>query len=245
GNGWFGITPHVGGIHLAQLRMVQRMAEKVGDHEFAGQCKKWFEQGSASMENKLWTGKYYFSYYEPESEKKSDLVFGYQLDGDWMCLYHGLPGVFRTDRAKTTLDTIERTCMAIAPYGAANFANPDGTVAQSEKFMAEGWGLDYGSYGYFPPEVWMLAATYMYQGELQTGLELAKNCLYGISVKHGDTWNQPNIVSGQTGKVTYGSDYYQNMMLWILPAAIEKKDLGQACADGSLVDRLINAGKRS
>jgi uncharacterized protein (DUF608 family) len=245
GNGWFGMTPHVGGIHLAHLRIVQRMAEKMGDQAFVQQCQEWLKQGSASIESKLWTGKYYLSYSEPESGKKSDLVFGFQLDGDWMCFYHGLPGVFQADRAKLTLETIRKTCMALAPYGAANFANPDGTPAQSEQFMAEGWGLDYGSYGYFPPEVFMLAATYMYQEQLQTGLELAKNCLYGISVKHGDTWNQPNIVSGQTGKVTYGSDYYQNLMLWILPAAIEKKDLAQACAHGSLVDRMISAGKKT
>ncbi|MFN8007222.1 MAG: GH116 family glycosyl-hydrolase [Terriglobia bacterium] len=245
GNGWYGMTPHVGGIHLAHLRIVQRMAEKMGDQAFVQQCQEWLKQGSTSIENKLWAGNYYLSYFEPESGKKSDLVFGFQLDGDWMCFYHGLPGVFQSDRAKTALETIRKTCMALAPYGAANFANADGTPAKSDQFMAEGWGLDYGSFGYFPPEVFMLAATYMYQGELQTGLELAKNCLYGISVKHGDTWNQPNIVSGQTGKVTYGSDYYQNMMLWILPAAIEKKDLSQACAQGSLVERMISAGKKA
>ena len=244
GNGWFGMTPHVGGIHLAQVRIIERLAERMGDHEFAGQCRKWFEQGSAAMEDKLWTGKYYLSYYEPESGKKSDLVFGYQLDGDWMCFYHGLPGVFRPSRAKTTLDTIERTCMAIAPYGAANFANPDGTVADSEKFMAAGWGLDYGSYGYFPPEVWMLAATYLYQGKRDVGLKLAKNCMWGI-VKYGYTWTQPNIVNGSTGKRVYGSDYYQNMMLWAVPAAIEGKDLGQACATGELIDLVISAGAKA
>jgi uncharacterized protein (DUF608 family) len=243
GNGWFGMTPHVGGIHLAQLRMVQRMAEKVGDHEFALRCRTWLKLGSASMENKLWAGKYYLAYYEPESGKKSELVFGYQLDGDWMCFYHSLPGVFHSERAKMTLDTIRQTCMAIAPYGAANFANPDGTAAESEKFMADGWGLDYGSYGYFPPEVWMLAATYMYQGQRETGLELARNCVRGI-VKFGHTWTQPNIVNGATGERIYGSDYYQNMMLWALPAAIEKKGLAQACQQGGLIDRVIKAGQK-
>ena len=242
GNGWYGMTPHVGGIHLAHLRIVERMAKAVGDQEFAEECKKWLDQGSASMENKLWAGKYYLAYYEPDSGKKSDLVFGYQLDGDWMCFYHGLPGVFQQDRAKTTLGTIRDTCMAIAPYGAANFANPDGTVAESEKFMAEGWGLDYGSYGYFPPEVWMLAATYLYQGEHETGMKLAESCMHGI-VKFGYTWTQPNIVNGSTGKRVYGSDYYQNMMLWALPAAIDRKDVAQACASGSLIDRVIKAGK--
>jgi uncharacterized protein (DUF608 family) len=117
GNGFFGMTPHVGGIHLAHLRIVQRMAEKAGDQAFAEQCKAWLRQGSVSIENKLWTGKYYLNYIEPETGKKSDLVFGYQLDGDWMCFYHGLPGVFQSDRARITLETIKNTCMALTPYG--------------------------------------------------------------------------------------------------------------------------------
>jgi uncharacterized protein (DUF608 family) len=133
--------------------------------------------------------------------------------------------------------------MAIAAYGAANFANPDGTPAESEKSMAEGRGLDYGSYGYFPPEVWILAATYMYQGQRDTGLELAENCVRGI-VKFGHTWTQPNIVNGATGERIYGSDYYQNLMLWALPAAMERKDLAQACAPAGLIDRVIKAGKK-
>jgi uncharacterized protein (DUF608 family) len=242
GNQWYGMTPHVGGIHLAQLRMVRRMAEKVGDREFAEQCRKWLEQGSASMENKLWTGSYYLAYFDPEIGKKSELVFGYQLDGDWMCFYHGLPGVFHSERAKTTLDTIRRTCMALAPYGAANFANPDGTPAASEKFMAEGWETDYGTYGYFTPEVCMLAATYMYHGRREVGLELARNCVHGI-VKFGHTWTQPNLVNGATGERIYGSDYYQNLVLWVLTAGIEGKGVAQACVQGGLIDRVIRAGR--
>ena len=61
------MTPHVGGIHLAHLRIVERMAKTAGDQEFAEECKKWLDQGSASMENKLWAGKYYLAYYEPDS----------------------------------------------------------------------------------------------------------------------------------------------------------------------------------
>jgi uncharacterized protein (DUF608 family) len=243
GNGFFGMTPHVAGIHLAHLRIVRRMAERMGDKAFVSQCDDWLRQGSSSVENKLWAGSYYLNYFEPESGKKSDLVFGYQLDGDWMCFYHGLPGVFQTDRARKTLDTIKNTCVALTPYGAANFANPDGTAAASEQFMAEAWGLDYGSYGYFPPEVFMLGATYLYQGQRETGMELVKNCMHGI-VKWGYTWTQPNIVNGATGKRVYGSDYYQNLMLWIVPAAIKRQDLASACGPESLVEKVIRAGKR-
>ncbi len=244
GNGFFGMTPHVAGIHLAHLRIVERMAEKTGDHAFADQCRQWFQEGSHSLEDKLWAGSYYLNYYEPETGKKSDLVFGYQLDGDWMCFYHGLPGVFQTDRAKTTLNTIKNTCMALTPYGAANFCNPDGTPASSEQYMAEAWGLDYGSFGYFPPEVFMLAATYMYQGQMEIGAELAKTCLEGIT-RWGYTWTQPNIVNGATGKRVYGSDYYQNMMLWAVPAAFNRQDLAGFTRQGSLVDRVMAAGKKT
>jgi hypothetical protein len=64
-----------------------------------------------------------------------------------------------------------------------------------------------------------------------------------MAVKQGNQWVQPNVVSGDTGERIYGSDYYQNMILWSLPAALAGQDLSQACARGSLVDRIIKAGK--
>ena len=241
GNGWFGMTPHVGGIHLAMLRMAQRMAEHMGDDAFAQQCKNWIAQGSQQMETKLWAGDYYLAYYEPESDKKSDLVFGYQLDGDWMAKYHGLPAVFQPDRADKALKKIKQTCIAINRYGAANFARPTASPANPKDFAA--WGVGYGSHGYFPPEVYMLGATYMYAGDKETGVEIIRTCQEGISAKYGYTWMQPNVVSGDTGKRIYGSDYYQNMMLWIVPVAMDGQDLQKASRGGELIDKVLAAGK--
>jgi uncharacterized protein (DUF608 family) len=72
---WFGMAPHVGGMHLANLRMLERMAEKVGDRAFAQQCRDWFAQGSRAMETQLWAGSYYLAYYEPKTGRRSDDVF--------------------------------------------------------------------------------------------------------------------------------------------------------------------------
>ena len=143
GNGWFGMTPHVGGIHLAMVSMAERMAKHMDDDEFVHRCEDWIEQGSRELEGKLWNGEYYLAYFEPESNLKSDLVFGYQLDGDWMAKYHGLAGVFRGDRAKITLKKIKQTCVAINRYGAANFARPTASAADDKDFAA--WGKGYGS----------------------------------------------------------------------------------------------------
>ena len=232
---WYGMTSHVGGIHLANLRMAERMAEKVGDKTFADQCRQWFRDGSHAMETQLWTGKYYLAYCEPSTGKKSDDVFGYQLDGDWMARFHGLPGVFESSRAKTTLETIKRTCVSLTPYGAVNLARADGTLAQ---------GVGYGPNAFFVPELYMLAMTYMYDSsERNFGLELARRCAEALTIENGVEWNQPNIVRGDNGAPLFGSHYDQNMMLWALPAAVAGKDIKDYCAPGGFVDRIIQAAK--
>ena len=50
-------------------------------------------------------------------------------------------------------------------------------------------------------------------------------------------------MSGDTGRVIYGSDYYQNMMLWAVPAALDGHDIRRATAQGTLIDRVLRAGK--
>ena len=231
---WFGMTSHVGGIHLANLKMMQRIANEVGDKDFAFQCNSWFEDGSRSMENKMWAGTYYLTYKDEKLGKQSADVFAYQLDGEWMARFHGLPGVFRADRIKNSLGTIKRACIDPWKFGAVNLAHPDGGLAEN---------VGYGPNAFFVPEVYMLAMTYMYAGEQAFGLELAKRCVYSLNIHNLLTWNQPNLLRADNGDVLFGSHYVQNMMLWALPAALEGKDITSFCAEGGLVDRVLRAAK--
>ena len=50
--------------------------------------------------------------------------------------------------------------------------------------------------------------------------------------------------TGQRGYLNGGSDYYQDLMIWSLPAAINGTDLGAPCRPGGLVDRVTRAGAR-
>ena len=106
----------------------------------------------------MWAGEYYLAYFEPETGKRSDRIFSCQLDGDWINRFHGLPPVFRPDRAKTTLRTIREKNAQLSPYGTVFFANPDGTPWE---------GAGYGPYTYFVSEQLMLAMTYIYAGEME------------------------------------------------------------------------------
>ena len=229
---WFGMTSHVGGIHLANLKMMQRMAETFGDKDFAQQCRSWFEQGSRSMEEKMWAGSYYLAYNDEKLGKKSADVFAYQLDGEWMARFHGLEAIFRPDRVKIALSAIKRACIDPWKFGAVNLAHPDGGLAE---------GVGYGPNAFFVPEVYMLAMTYMYAGERDFGLELARRCVYSLNIHNLLTWNQPNLLRADNGDVLFGSHYDQNMMLWALPAALEKKGIGTFCAEGGFVDRILKA----
>ncbi len=230
-----GMTAHVAGIHLAQLKMAERMAEEMGDEEFADQCRDWFAQGSNSLENKLWTGNYYLNYYEPTTGKKSDLILAYQLDGEWMARSEGLDGVFRNDRVKTTLETIKQTNVALTDFGALNYANPDGTPVQN---------IGFGTYTVLTCYLPFLAMMYMYEGEPDFGLELVRRD-YDTIIKQGFIWSAAGGTRGDknTGEVfgDYGS--HLNLILWGLPAALNGEDLSGPAKPGGLADRILQAAR--
>lgn len=235
--GWCGMTAHVGGLHLAQLRITERMARDVGDTAFEEQCKAWIAAAQESMDRRLWDARgYYLNFSEPETQRKSDLVFGYQLDGEWIISQHGLTPALPREKTDQVLETIHRCNIAVTKYGAVNYANADGTPA-----IVKG----YGTYSYFPPEALMLAMTYMYGGRQEFGVELARKVWHNLICLQGYTWDMPNIMRGDvdTGERTFGNDYYQDMMLWSLPSALDGADLAAPAKPGGLVARVIAAAR--
>ena len=230
----FGIVPHIGGVHLAQLRMAHRMAEAMGDFDFAIQCQDWLEQGSSVLEKEGWVGDYYLLFNELETGKKSNVIMAHQLDGEWMARFHGLPGVFRSDRVGITLETLKRTSLTQSEYGAAVFSQPEGKTSLD-------WDPGYWTMrGVHPPGTFILAMLYLYNGEIVAGLDLARRTVEEI-VRRGWMWDWPVVLDGNECP-RIGMDYYQNMMLWSLPAVIVGGDIKTPCMPGGLVDRVIQAG---
>ena len=238
---WAGMAAHLGGLRLAQLRMMERMAKSMGDVGYAQQCGDWFADGSRAMEEELWTGDYYLNFYEKETGKRSDDVMAFQLDGEWTARYHGFDGVFKPERVPTALQTIERCNIALTPgLGAANFARPGGSPLTADSKVAA-----YGAYTMFSAEVLILAMTYIQAGQEELGLDLARRYWENLVLSQRHAWDLPVMVRGDTGRRLHGTDYYQCMMLWALPAALAGQDLKAYCAAGALVDRIIKAGAKA
>ena len=234
--GWKGYVTHAGAVRMAQVQVMKRMAEARGDSQYIEKCDQWLEAGAEVLEEKLWNSAYYLNFYDPDGDIKSDLIFGYQLDGEWICDAHGVPGVFPKQRAVSTLETIRQANCALSQSGATNYANPDGSPAKVG---------GYGTYGYFPPELMMLAMTFMYEGERDFGMELLRDCMENIVCQWGYTWDAPNTVRGDmdTGQRHFGGDYYQNMMLWFVPAAMANENMVGPVRSGGLVDRIRQAAR--
>ena len=208
-----------------------------GRRRVRGAVREWIKAGQEAMEKRLWDDRgFYLNYSEPETKRRSNLVFGYQLDGEWITDHHGLAPALPADRIRKVLDTIKRCNIAVTKYGAVNYANADGTPAGVK---------GYGTYSYFPPEALMLAMTYMYKGQTEFGVELARKVWHNLVCLQGYTWDMPNIMRGDvdTGERTFGNDYYQDMMLWSLPAALEGHELDAPTKPGGLVNRVIAAAK--
>ena len=234
--GWKGYVTHAGAVRMAQVAITRRMAEAVKDSDYVKKCDEWLKAGEEALEKHLWNDTYYLNFHDIENNLKSDLIFGYQLDGEWIADTHGVPGIFPKEKAMITLDTIRKANCVLSQSGATNYANPDGTAAKVG---------GYGTYGYFPPELMMLAMTFMYEGQKEYGLDLLHRCMENISCIWGYTWDFPNTIRGDldTGQRQFGADYYQNMMLWFVPSALNHQDIHKSVQAGGLVDRIIEAAK--
>ena len=241
--GTFGMVTQVGGFHLAQIMMAQRMAQHVGDMKFARQCQLWLRAGKTSLEKNLWADNYYLTFWEPESNRKSELVFANQLDGQFMARFHGLAGMFQADRVQLALEKIKQCNVALSKSGAVNYAQPDGSPVGVAAVGDQASWAGYGTYGYFPPEALILAMTYIYEGQKEFGLDLSKRVWENIVLKWGYSWDAPNIMRGDedTGERFFGYDYYQNMILWSLVSVLGNEDLGKPAQRGGLVDRIVKA----
>lgn len=239
-NGVYGMSSHLGGMKLGALRQIARMARKIEDNEFAIKCDNWIKQGQKSMQ-KLWTGDYYLNYWEPETGQKSDLIYAYHLSGEWMARHHGLEGVFDPAQTRKTLETIKNINGSYSKFGPVMFAAFDQSKVDSQ------FAAFYGAYSMFISETILLAGTYLYSGDGEYGLNMAEKHWENIVCKQEMTWESPNLLRGDkdTGEKSFGEDYYQSLILWTLPAAIEGKDLAAPCQNGGLVDRMIKAAAKS
>lgn len=232
---WVGTATHPNGYWLAALAAAERMAEAAGDLDFAASCRAAYQKGAAALEQKLWNGNSYLLYSDPASGAKSDTILSNQLAGQWLADLHGLAPVFPKDRVHTVLDTVMQTTVPRTEFGLLNAIRPDGTFDKTG---------DTHSLEIFPGENLVVAATLIYSGDKEAGLAIAEQVMSNIVLLQRRGWDMPNMIDPVDGSVTKGTDFYQMMIQWALPLALDGKSIRGMCAPGELVDRVLQAARQ-
>ena len=230
-----GAAIHISGFWLATLRMAERMAEKMGDGEFAADCRSWIERGSRSVEEKLWNdaGGSYLLYHQPEKGIKSDTILSDQLIGQWLAHVHGLPGIFPEERVRTVLETIWSHNVKAARFGVRTAVRPN-LVEDTGGLYS---GMQAPSYSSLVPAMMMI-----YSGDVARGLEVMRSTWHRMVVDGQMAWDMPAHLTPE-GKTGVGLEYYHNTMLWTLPMAVLGEDLRSYRSDTGFAGRVVSASE--
>ena len=225
---------------MAHAEMMRRWAEKQGDAEFVSRSTPGSTLGPRPWKTICGRGATIAS----TTSRKRDATWTCCLFpssmGNSTPVCDGLPGVLPEDHVQKVLELIRQgstvSKLGIPPAD----LNADASAWQPDdlkKYLT-------GTYTFEEFATYFLAETFMYEGHKEFGLDLLHRCLELFSCKYGYTWDGANVFSheGDTGERSYGTDYYQNLCLWAVPAALAGEDVSGPARPGGLVDRMIKAG---
>ena len=231
---FYGYTSHVGGLHLSQLLIVERMARNLGDDAYADQCRREYEQARDLLQEKLWTGTHYLTWLDEDTGNKNNTVMAYQLDGIFTNAQAGITEkMYPDDRVKKVIDTIFKSNVKLGNgFGALNYAHADGSYLADDEDA-------YGKYNIFTQNTIVLAMTCMYCGQSDRGMELAESTWRNLVIRQGLGWDMTHQVHAKDGHKIFGSDYNQQSVIWSMLAAMEGKDISAPCKEGGIVSDML------
>jgi non-lysosomal glucosylceramidase len=235
---WHGTSAYVAGVWLATLCCARAMAYVIGDKSFAHDCEVWLQQGLHSFESKLWNGRYYRVYNEPETGRTNEASLFNQLMAEWCCRIVGLEGCLPKERVLHVINSLEKLNLSATGWLPVNAATPEG---RPEVSRTDGDPNDHASQC-FVGESLCAAMTMMYHGHSTTGLRVAERIVESLFVRHLTPWNQHCLLAADDGRPVWGSDYYSNMVIWAVPLALAGEDLTSVTRPGGLLARIVAPG---
>lgn len=99
----------MGTLYLGALKAMEKMANELGDDEFAAKCREIREKGSSKMAESLWNGEFFIQDVDIETAPRYQYGKGClsdQLLGQWFCEVVGLGKVLPHDKVVTALESI-------------------------------------------------------------------------------------------------------------------------------------------
>ncbi len=210
---FYGTNSYTSSIFLASLRATERMAQLMKDETFARRCRRVFQQGAASFDDKLWAGSYYLAARHNDGSTYDACITG-QLNGQWYAHLLGLGHLLPPDRVKKAVQTVLRLNGQASRFGAVNAVFPDGRIDTSSWHSGNIW----------IGETYALASLAMYEGLIDEGLELTRRMWTMFVEQAKSPWSQPDVIAASDGHFGEGEFYIRNVAIWTLPWALARWD---------------------
>ena len=244
---WWGTSAYVAGTWLATLACGQAMATAMNDAEFAAECAGWLERGKAAYQDKLWNGEYYRLWQDPANTSGEgpdcDVSLGNQLMAQWCAKITGLDDILPADQVQSALGAVKRLNMGATKHGLVNGVNPDGARYVSkpdpERFPDILPNNDHSTQ-VFVGENLCGAMNFIYHGQTETGLEIARRIYEAVALTSRTPWKQHCLIDADSGLPVWGEDYYSNMVIWALPMACANQNIAEF-AQSEFMRRLTSA----
>ncbi|CAB1421470.1 unnamed protein product [Pleuronectes platessa] len=215
-DGWpvTGPSAYCGGLWLASLCVMCKMATLVDSEDMHQHYRDILERGSAAFDKLLWNGKYYN--YDSSGRNLSNSVMSDQCAGHWFLRASGLgEGDFQAfpkekiQRALKSVFDLNVMSFAGGQMGAVNGMRPEGVPDRSSVQSDEVWtGVVYG-----------LAATMIHEGMRDEGLRTAEGCYRTVWERLGMAFQTPEAYCE---KGIYRSlAYMRPLSIWAMQLALD------------------------
>jgi len=233
---WWGTSAYVAGTWLATLACGEAMAKAMNDSDFAAECADWLARGKKAYQDKLWNGEYYRLWHDPENTSGEgpdcDVSLGNQLMAQWCIKITGVPDILPGDQVQSALGAVERLNMGATEHGLVNGVNPDGSRyiskpdSDADQVVEILPNNDHATQ-VFVGENLCAAMNFIYHGQRETGLEIARRIYEAVALTSRTPWKQHCLIDADTGLPVWGEDYYSNMVIWALPMACSNQNIAE------------------
>ncbi|XP_061525221.1 non-lysosomal glucosylceramidase isoform X1 [Phycodurus eques] len=226
-DGWTvtGPSAYCGGLWLASLCVMCKMASLVDNEEAQQRYRDILDRGSVAFDKLLWNGRYYN--YDSSGRDLSNSVMSDQCAGQWFLRASGLGEgdfqVFPKENIRAALQTVfDLNVMSFGggQMGAVNGMRPEGVADRSSVQSDEVWiGVVYG-----------LAATMIHEGMLSEGMRAAEGCYRTVWERLGMAFQTPEAYCE---KAIYRSlAYMRPLSIWAMQLALNRSRDGRHTGSG-------------
>ncbi|MCY4060870.1 MAG: GH116 family glycosyl hydrolase, partial [Chloroflexi bacterium] len=233
---WWGTSAYVAGTWLATLSCGEAMAIAMDDDAFAIECADWLKRGKAAYQAKLWNGEYYRLWHDPANTSGEgpdcDVSLGNQLMAQWCVKITGIADILPAEQVQSALGAVKRLNMGATRHGLVNGVNPDGSryISKSDSDADQVVEIlpnnDHATQ-VFVGENLCAAMNFIYHGQRETGLEIARRIYEAVALTSRTPWKQHCLIDADTGLPVWGEDYYSNMVIWALPMACANQSIAE------------------